>query len=100
MTDLELDRMVKIAGTDYDRRRKLSTKDVSCIRKAYAAGTSIFTLARRYNVCYNTIKYHVDPAHKETSNKKRLTFAPSFLDSTAQRKSRVAHKRAILANKI
>ena len=100
MTDFELDRLVKLEGTDYDRRRKLSTNDVARIQRAYKNGKSMFDLAVAYGVSYGTIHYHVDKDYRENHNKKRKLYAPSFFDATAQRISRVAHKRAILANRI
>ena len=100
MTDFELDRIVRLEGTDYDRRRKLTTSDVTRIKKAYKEGSYIIDLANEYNVSYGTILYHVSPFHKNKINKNRKKYAQSFFDHNAQRKSRVAHKRAIVAGLI
>lgn len=100
MTDFELDRIVKIQGTDYDRRRKLSTSDVTYIRKAYKEGKHIIDLANHYNVSYGTILYHINPVHKKNINMNRKHYAQSLFDAAAQRKSRVAYKRLILAGKV
>ena len=100
MTDFEIDKMIKIAGTDYDRRRKLSTKDIAHIRRAYKNGTSINDLALYYDVAYGTIRYHVDSLYRDIHNKVRNLNAKSIVDATAQRRSRVAYKRSILANNV
>ena len=100
MTDFQIDRIVKLEGTDFDRRRKLTSKDVDHIKREYKKGKSITQLAEMYNVHYNTIHYHVDKVFRENCKKVRKNFAPSVVDATAQRISRVAHKRAILAGRI
>ena len=100
MTDFEIDKVVKIEGTDYDRRRKLSTKDVAKIQRDYKKGKSITQLSLKYNVAYGTIHYHVDKVFKENIKKKRNRYAASAQNPVAQRISRVAHKRAILAGNI
>ena len=100
ITDFQVDKIVRIAGTNYDRRRKLTTSDVRSICKEYNSGSSVRDLANKYGVTYFTIMYHVDPYYKRRQNAKRNEYAPSVQDSAAQRISRVAHKRAILEGRI
>ena len=100
MSDAKFDKAIRIQGTDYDRRRKLTTDDIIKIQRAYAQGHSATELASRYNVTIPTIMYHVDPQHKKQVNSRRSKFAYAPFDSTEQLKSRVKHKKAILAGAI
>lgn len=100
MTDYIIDRIVRLEGTDYDRRRKLSTQDVVKIRKAYVAGYSITKLASMFGVSYLTIKYHIDEDFKTDIKKRRACYAPSAYDATAQRRDRIAYKKSILKSEI
>lgn len=100
MTDIEVDRIVKIHGTDYDRRRKLSVKDVAAIKREYKRGKSISYLANKYHVSYPAIKYHVAENYKETHNNYRKNFKFAECDQRALLKSRVALKRRLMAEGI
>ena len=100
MTDFELDRIVKLQGTDYDRRRKLSTSDVTQIKKAYKSGIQLIDLANAYDVSYGTILYHVNKNFKKKLNLSRKNYGQAPQDQLAQRKSRIALKRAILEGAI
>ena len=97
MTDFEVDRYIKLEGTNYDRRRKLTTQDVSKIKRDYEKGTSISKLATTYGVSYITIKYHVDPDFKQELNERRNGYAHSDYDWIAAREDRIAYKRSIVS---
>lgn len=78
LSDHQLDRLVKIAGTSFDRRRKLTDKQINAIQKAY--GTGMFTqaeLAKKFNVNVATIRYHVDSWFKMCVNHDRSYYAQS-----------------------
>lgn len=100
MSDTKVDHTVKLEGTNYDHRRRLTLEDVSAINTEYFHGASISSLANKYNVSYITIQYHVDPQLKKEHNKKRNMYRPSIQDSVAQRVSRIARKRAILEGRV
>ena len=97
MTDFEVDRNIKLEGTNYDRRRKLTVQDVAKIRRDYCKGVSICALAKAHNVSYITIKYHVDDEFRERFNKERNQYAHSYQDQYAARIERVAYKRSIVS---
>ena len=101
MRDYEIDKLVRLEGTNYDRRRKLSVQDVTKIRNAYYTGRlSISQLATIYNVTYLTIKYHVDSQFKKDINERRNCYAPSDADPVAQRANRIQYKKSILESRI
>jgi len=76
LTDSALDRNVKVAGTDYDRRRRLTNKQIYEIKRSYTKSkdpqNQIQVLASRYDVDPNTIRYHVDEEFKRSSNLARV----------------------------
>lgn len=96
MTNYALDRIVKLEGTDYDRRRKLKNCQIATIRRARSNGASIAALASAYKVSYNTIKYHVDAGFKKELNDSRSLYKFAPYDYVAQQESRLAYKKAIL----
>ena len=100
MTDFQIDKLIKLEGTDYDRRRKLTTNDVAAIKRAHKQGYSISSLAKKYHVSYPTIKYHVDSDFKKYMIEERVKHGFYCCDASKQRVSRIAYKRAILAGKI
>lgn len=92
-----LDKIVKLEGTDYDRRRKLKNKDIIDIRKDHNRGATISSLAKKYNVSYNTIHYHVDEDYKQFHNQRRLNSVRSCCNNSEYRNSRIKYKKSILA---
>lgn len=65
LDDYSIDKIIKIKGTQFDRRIKLDKNKVKLINKLYKSGYSIAELSRLFDVCYATIKYHVDSNEKE-----------------------------------
>lgn len=91
-----IDRLIKIEGTNFDRRRKLSVQDVDRIRELHNNGVSISRLADIYNVSYLTIKYHVDDDFKERENQRRNYYKQTPVDQKVMFKNRIAYKRSLL----
>ena len=56
MTDKELDEVVKIQGTNFDRKRKVPVEAIEEIREACSKDHSLIPVyMEKYNVCYHTI---------------------------------------------
>lgn len=64
LNDVALNKAVKIKGTDFDRRRKLSVKDVEKIKRKYNKGVTQKDLADEFGVSIPTIRYHVNSRFK------------------------------------
>lgn len=97
MNNYKIDQMVKIAGTDYDRRRKLTNNQLSCIKKDYNNGVSICELAVKYGVAANTIHYHVDEEYKKFHNQRRK-YSTRTITSKSTIASRIAFKKRLLSS--
>lgn len=93
MSDSMLDRTVKIANTKFDRRRKLSDKQINSLCKGYSGGKTISNLAREYGVSNSVVKYHVDEEYKVHKNSLRKNYKNS---SVSNRDERVAYKRRLV----
>lgn len=98
LSNSALNENVKIQGTDYDRRRKLSNKDIYNIkRSAKSKSFDANVVAERYGVAASTIKYHVDEAYKAEANKKRVENGfNSNRDDSVYRMDLANYKRSLL----
>ena len=69
--DEKIDSIIKIEGTDFDRKRKYSSMTVASMKSDYENGMSISAIATKYGAGYTTVKYNVVPNFKEQFNAKR-----------------------------
>lgn len=96
MKDYIIDKLIKVAGTNHDRRRKLTDSQIRNIQKEYSCGKSICELAKKYDVAPNTIHYHVDEEFKTFHNERRkYSVSSSYNKKTVA--SRIAHKKYLLS---
>lgn len=95
-----LDKKVKIVGTDYDRRRTLTNKDIYGIKRMYknGKGRSISYIANKYGVAYGTIKYHLSEEYKQHQNGMRKNYIRSSYPTPETVTERVEYKRNLIAN--
>ena len=73
MPNEELDKEIKIEGTQYDRKRLYTDAEIKQWRKLYnnGNGLTLSELSKKFNVPYNTIHYHVDDLFRLIFNKNR-----------------------------
>lgn len=93
MSDSMLDKTVKIANTKFDRRRKLSDKQINGLRRGYSSGKTVSNLAKEYGVSDSVVKYYVDESYKTYKNSLRKNYKNS---SISNRDDRVAYKRRLV----
>lgn len=73
LSDSKLNRTFKVAGTDNDRRRKLTNREIYSMNRSYQSpNIDVYYLAEKFNVAPSTIRYHVDPAYRQRENEKRV----------------------------
>lgn len=93
-SDIRIDKTVKIQGTQYDRKRKLSDQDIAVIKKLVSRGKSIKDIAELFDVRPKTIRYNIDPDYR--------TYLLSSISGvhtgklTRTFKDRVTYKRSLL----
>lgn len=71
MSDFELDKAIKITGTNFDRRVKLSVNERMEMKKLYSKGFTVKELAIMFNVDQSTVKYSCDDEYRKQSNERR-----------------------------
>lgn len=96
-SDSVINKKIRVVGTDYDRRRKLTNRQISNIKKYYARGLSLSEIARKFDVSPSTIRYHVNEAFKNYVNQKRkeYIYAEEF-DHVSYFKNLAAYKRKLV----
>lgn len=93
----DVEKAVGIAGTDYDRRRKLTKAMVNNIRRSFNAGKkSIPELADKYGVSQEAIRYWVDEDYKEYKNSRRKLYKNSSTNTPEKKKERGHYKRMLV----
>ena len=103
LNDKELDKAVKIAGTQYDRKRKISDKQIDAARKLVSKGKSFEYIIEKLklNVTANTIRYHLDEAYRryriDHANYGKGVAACKRGDYNEILKDRAAYKRKLVA---
>lgn len=99
MKDSVLDKEFKIAGTQFDRRRKLNEKEIKTMQKLYNQGIPITDICILFKVTYPTVKYHCEEGFKELTNSMRSLYAQDG-KLRCDFKNRCQYKRLILSNKL
>ena len=98
LDDSKIDKLIKLQGTEFDRRRKLSNKDILNIRKLFGRGTSISAIAEKYKVAYTTVMYHLSDMNKYSMNALRTKYG--YNAQTADKKQeRIDYKRKLVESK-
>lgn len=98
LADTTLDNKVHIAGTNWDRRRKLTNKDIYEIKRMYKRGKAISVIASKYNVTSGTIKYHLFEDYKREVNQKRKEYIVNNNATPESRSERARYKRYLIDN--
>ena len=96
--DDQIDSIVKIQGTQYDRKRKLTEKQVLEIKNQLNKGISVEALAKKYNVSEWIIRYNTDDAFRAHQLKIREKKSKTHIN-TMDFDDRVKYKRALIKAK-
>ena len=95
LTDEALDAKVKIQGTKYDRKRKISESTLKKMKSLYKKGKSISEIANKLGLNYTSVRYNVDPIFKKQFNQMRDGKHTGKDKITI--KDRIAYKRGLVA---
>lgn len=94
-TDDQLDKMVKIQGTEFDRKRKVSSAEVKKMKKLWGKGKSFGAIAKEIGYNYTTVRYNIDDAWRAQYIAKQSGKHTGKDNITT--KNRVAYKRRLVA---
>ena len=95
LTDAMLDKAVKIQGTKYDRKRKLSESVIKKMCGMSKKGDTVSQIAKKLGLNYSTVRYNVDPVYREEYNAKR-NGAHTGKDKISVL-NRISYKRSLVA---
>lgn len=96
MVDNELDKAVKIQGTDFDRKRKVTSKMRESMKRMQKEGKTFREIAERFGVDHRTVRYNLDPNYCTYC---KVTTSGAHTGKThISKNNRVAYKRDLVAN--
>ena len=104
-SDSKLDSMVKIQGTNYDRRRKVTKSMKHRMEQMYNSGKSYYTIGDYFNVSPKTVRYNLDENFRQNdidARSKRAKNSAKKVDASVKAKStadRIAYKKELMQNK-
>ena len=99
LSDKRLNETVKVAGTDYDRRRRLTNKEIYSLKRSYQSpNIDVNYLAEKFGVSPSTIRYHVDPEFKRSTNQKRKEYAFNTTNEPGYSADLANYKRYLLSS--
>lgn len=71
LTDEELDKKIKIAGTDYDRKRKVTKQILKQLKTLERKGKSYSEIAQIMGLSYHAVKYNLNDEFRFVYNATR-----------------------------
>ena len=97
LSDTALDKAVKIQGTNFDRKRKVTKQMQYRMTQMLDAGKSVNYIAEHFNVTPQTVKYNTNPEYKTWRNATKNSKHYGVNNSTAA--ERGAYKRSLLKSR-
>lgn len=95
MTDREVDQVVKIQGTIFDRKRKLAPSAVEVMQNMRFDGNTYAEIGEKLGITATTVRYSLmTPEEKSAFNKARHLKYGKVHDGN--REDRIAYKRDLL----
>ena len=95
MSDTKLDASVKIQGTIYDRKRKVTPEMSTKMSKMLNSGKSLTAVASHFGVDRSTVKYNTDATYRDWVKATKSGLHTGV--DTCTKANRVAYKRALVA---
>lgn len=95
LNDNELNKAVKIQGTEYDRKRKISTSTLKKMLAMSKKNKSYQEIACKLGLSPTTVRYNIDPVWKAAFNAKRD--GKHTGKDNISISDRVAYKRSLVA---
>lgn len=65
LSNSQLNEVVKVQGTDFDRKRKFTTEYLVKAIKMYKAGFAMKDIAKTLDVDIRTVRYNMDPSYRK-----------------------------------
>lgn len=92
------DKIICLEGTDYDRRRKVTTKQKEEMIIMKKEGKTLKEIATIFNVTPYTVRYNIDPLYKIKANQRRNNYHRNPVPTTRYRNDRIEYKKRLIQN--
>lgn len=92
MSDSGVNKTVKIQGTKWDRKRRVSMKTVAEINRLQMCGCSNSKIAKKLNLNYSTVRYYTDDEYKNKVNHRKGAHSHGYLSDS----NRAEYKRKLV----
>ena len=96
LCDDALDKKVRIAGTDFDRKRRYKKEDLKKARRMLKSGKTFSEISKKTGITYHALRYNLDEAYRTYYNAHRDGSHVGKDHITKQ--DRVAYKRSLVAS--
>lgn len=98
--DDEINSLIKIQSTEFDRKRKIDDFTRCLMREDYNNGASISKLSNKYGVSSHAVRYNVDDNFREEYNRKRSKkYKDNHSGRTIFPADLAEYKRTLIKNK-
>lgn len=97
LSDTALDKAVRIQGTNYDRKRKVTKQIQYRMNQMLNAGKSVNEVAEHFSVTPHTVRYNTDEAYNTWYKENRTN--TKHYGKLASVSERSAYKRSLLQTK-
>ncbi len=99
MSNSAIDSMVKIQGTNYDRKRRVTKDMKNRMSQMYNAGKSYSAIANHFGVTPRTVRYNLDEEFKKRENKVRNIYARNWVPEKGMIAERAEYKRQLIQDR-
>lgn len=96
LSDSFVDKRVKIQGSRFDRKRRISDSTIQLIKYMYSLDCPVADIAKILNLNYNTVRYHADAEWRTRFN--ALRNGKHTGKDTITARNRADYKRLIIQN--
>ena len=99
MSSTAIDSAVKIQGTNYDRKRKVTKSMKHRMEQMYTSGKSYSYIAEYFGVTPYTVRYNLDEDFRYERNKKRNDYARNYTPTKETVEDSVEYRKELLKNR-
>lgn len=97
--DSSIDKYVRIQGTNYDRKRKVTKSMKRRMEQMYGAGKSYTFIANHFGVDPKTVRYNLDESFKKAINAERNNYARNWVADENVLAERADYKRTLIKDR-
>ena len=94
-----IDATVKIQGTNYDRKRKVTKSMKYRMEQMFKSGKTYTQIAEHFGVNPQTVRYNIDEEYRAWKLEDRKNYARNWQPDSTTKAERVEYKKELLSKK-